>query len=356
MFFAKRKKQLRDGLDKLCQSVTELERSQVQLETLYETGRAMGEIHNLEEVLDETLNITRRVLGYPACSVLLLSAKNDRLFLKARIQSGEKTIYKDSPVVDLKGIYAQVLKTGSAVRIADTQLDPTPVLSLPGARSQLVAPLIARGAVVGVLSVESLELGAFLDKDVKMLSILANSTALENAVMHKQMEEIAITDPLTGVYNSRFFAAKLEDELKRAHRFRYPVSLALINVDYFKKTKDRYGRQVCKEVLRDLVAVFQKCIRETDILSRCDGDEFEVIMPQTDKRDSFIIGERIRAMVGETTFGGSGGVPEMHITVSVGVTTFPDNGYAEHEIVRVADQALFRAKGSGRNLVCCIGG
>jgi len=344
------------ALDTLNERTSELERSQAQLETMYETSRALGEIHNMEEVLDEVLNIARRVMGYPACSVMLLNAKNDRLFLKARLELGEKKTYKDSPVVELEGIIGQVVKTGRPERVFDTELDPRWVPGLRGARSQMVVPMVARGAVIGVLAAESPKVGGFLDKDQKTFSILANSAAmaLENAVMHKQMEEMSIVDPLTGVYNYRYFAAKLDDELRRSRRYRQPVSLIMIDIDYFKKTNDRHGHQAGNVVLRELVRVIQRCIRDTDVLVRYGGEEFAVILPQTDKRDAFIIGERIRAMVAETVFGGMGGIPEMHATVSVGITTHPDNGYAEQEIVRVADQALYRAKGSGRNLVCAL--
>lgn len=345
------------ALDTLNERTTELERSQVQLETIYETTRALGEIHNLEEVLDEILNITRRVLGYPACSVLLLNAKEDRLLLKARMEGSAKKIFRDPPpVVELEGIIGQVAKSGRPERVFDTELDPRYVPGLRGARSQMVVPMNARGLVIGVLSAESRQVGAFMDKDQKIFSILANSAAmsLENAVMHRKMEEMSIVDPLTGVYNYRYFQAKLLDELKRSRRYRQPVSLIMIDLDYFKRTNDRFGHQAGNVVLTGVVEVIQKCIRDTDVLVRYGGEEFAVILPQTDKRDAYIIGERIRSMVSETVFGGFGEFAEMRVTVSVGITTFPENGKAEHEIVRVADQALYRAKGSGRNLVCAI--
>jgi diguanylate cyclase (GGDEF)-like protein len=295
-------------------------------------------------------------MGYPACSVMLLNAKNDRLFLKARLESGEKKTYKDPPVVELEGIVAQVVKTGRAERIFDMELDPRCLPGLRGARSQMVVPMTSRGTVIGVLSAESRQVGAFLDKDQKIFSILANSAAmaLENAVMHKQMEEMSTVDALTGVYNFRYFNTKLIDELKRSRRYHQPVSLIMVDIDFFKSTNDRFGHQIGNAVLNGLVEVIQRCIRDTDILVRYGGDEFVVVLPQTDKRDAFIIGERIRSTVAETVFGGFGDIPELRITVSVGITTWPDNGYAGYEIIKAADQALYRAKGSGRNHVCTI--
>jgi diguanylate cyclase (GGDEF)-like protein len=258
--------------------------------------------------------------------------------------------------VELEGIVARVIKSGRAERVFDTELDPRYVPGLRGARSQMVVPMTSRGSVIGALSAESRQVGAFLDKDQKIFSILANSAAmaLENAVMHQRMEEMSTVDPLTGVYNFRYFNTKLVDELKRARRYRQPVSLIMIDIDYFKKANDRFGHQVGNAVLNGLVEVIRGCIRDTDTMVRYGGDEFVVVLPQTDKRDAFIIGERIRSTVAETAFGGYGDFPELRITVSVGITTWPDNGYAEHEIVKVVDQALYRAKGSGRNHVCTI--
>ncbi|MCI0329786.1 MAG: diguanylate cyclase [candidate division Zixibacteria bacterium] len=344
------------ALDTLNERTSELERSQTQLETMYETSRALGEIHNMDEVLDEILNITRRVLGYQTCDVLLLNAQENRLFLKAKMEFGEKKIYKEPVGVELEGIIGRVVRTGRGERVFDTELDPLYVPGLRGARSQMVVPMTARGSVIGVLAADSRNVGGFLDKDQKTFSILANSAAmaLENASMHKSMEEMSIVDPLTGIYNYRYFSAKLDDEVKRSRRYRQPVSLIMIDIDYFKKTNDRHGHQAGNVVLRELVKVIERCIRDTDVLARYGGEEFAIILPQTDKRDAFIIGERIRSMVAETIFGGMRGIPEMRTTVSVGITTYPENGHPEHEIVRVADQALYRAKGSGRNLVCAI--
>jgi len=344
------------ALDTLNERTTELERSQVQLETMYETTRALGEIHDIEEVLGEILNIARRVLGYQSCAILLLNAREDRLLLKARMDPGEKKIYKEPPVVDLEGIVGQVVRSGRPERVFDTELEPRYIPGFRGARSQMVVPMTSRGAVIGALSAESRQVGAFLDKDQKIFSILASSAAmaLENAVMHQKMEEMSVVDPLTGVYNYRYFSAKLTDELKRSRRYHQSVSLIMIDLDFFKKTNDRFGHQAGNVVLNGVVDVVKKCIRDTDVLARYGGEEFVVILPQTDRRDALIIGERIRAMVEETTFGGTGEFAYMKITVSIGVTTFPENSKAEQEIVKVADQALYRAKGNGRNLVCAI--
>src|SRR3972149_5762032 len=127
----------------------------------------------------------------------------------------------------------------------------------------MVVPMTSRGTVIGVLSAESRQVGAFLDKDQKIFSILANSAAmaLETAVMQKQREQMSTVDPLPGVYNFRSFNNKLIDELKRSRRYRQPVSLIMIDIDYFKKANDRFGHQIGNAVLNGLVEVIQGCIR-----------------------------------------------------------------------------------------------
>lgn len=344
------------ALDTLNERTTELEKSQVQIETIYETSRALGEMHNLEEVINEILNIARRVLGYQMCSVLLLNAREDRLLLMGKIETGEKIIYREPLVVPLNSITGAVAKSGKPERIADVTKDNRYQPGLSGARSEMVVPMISRGNVLGVLNAESKQFAFFLEKDQKIFSILANSAALalENAVMHKKLEELIIIDGLTGVFNFRYFSNRLVEEFRRANRYNQPLSLIMVDIDFFKKCNDNHGHEAGNQVLKEIAQVIRNSIRDVDILARYGGEEFMVILPQTDRRDALLIGERIRAQVASSTFGNGSTIPSIHLTVSVGVTSYPENGRSQDEIVAVVDQALYRAKGSGRNLVCAI--
>lgn len=127
----------------------------------------------------------------------------------------------------------------------------------------------------------------------------------------------------------------------------------MVDIDWFKKLNDTYGHEIGNIVLKELSRIIKRCIRDVDIFARYGGEEFVVILPQTAAGEASLIGERIREQV-EGTVIDAGTAGRLKITVSVGVSSFPENGRSQEELVSVADQALYRAKGSGKNSVCTL--
>jgi len=215
-------------------------------------------------------------------------------------------------------------------------------------------PIFAKDKVVGVIEVDN-----FMDKhpiteaDLYLLTMLSHQAglALENAELHKRTEELSTIDELTGAYNYRYFIQKFQEEKKRAVRYDLPLSVIMVDIDWFKKLNDSYGHEIGNMVLKSLTQTIKKCVRDVDIFARYGGEEFVVILPQTPQSEAYHIGERIRDQV-EKTLIDAGTAGKLKVTVSVGVSSFPENGKSEEELVSVADQALYQAKGSGKNLVC----
>ena len=193
------------------------------------------------------------------------------------------------------------------------------------------------------------------ERDIQMLSVVARSAALalENAELHKRTEELTINDELTDTFNYRYFVQKLQEEKRRATRYNLPLSLVMVDIDWFKNLNDTYGHEAGNIVLRELSVIIKQCIRDVDIFARYGGEEFVIILPQTPLSEASRIGERIREQV-EKTIIHAGKAGNLKITVSAGVSSYPENGRSQEELVSVADQALYRAKGEGRNLVCVI--
>ncbi|HEX9917157.1 MAG TPA: diguanylate cyclase [candidate division Zixibacteria bacterium] len=344
------------ALDTLNERTSELEKSQVQIETIYETSGTLGAIHDLDQVIDETLNIVKEVLGYQMCSVLLLDSRRNVLLLKAKVELGNKIKYSPPEEVPLTGIAGTVARLGKPERVFDIRTDPRYIYGLYNARSELAVPMISQGKVVGVLNAESKRVGAFLEQDEKIFSILASSAgmAIENAMLHQEMEELTIIDELTGIYNYRYFVQKLEDELRRARRYEQILCLIMIDIDCFKRYNDSYGHLFGNSILRGLVQVVKGCIRDVDIFARYGGEEFVVILPQTDKYDAANIGERIRSQVESTQFEGEEKGLKVNLTVSVGIASYPENGTSSEILIQKVDLAMYIAKGRGKNLVCTI--
>jgi diguanylate cyclase (GGDEF)-like protein len=206
------------------------------------------------------------------------------------------------------------------------------------------------------LIAESPRKGAFEERDEKFLSVLARSAAmaLENAILHRKTEELTIIDDLTGIYNYRYFSMKIKEEKRRAVRYNLPLSLVMLDIDWFKRCNDTYGHEAGNRVLIGVVAAVKRSIRDVDILCRYGGEEFIVILPQTIEREAYKIADRIRNDIEQAEFAPAGEGPAIRVTVSVGVSSFPENGRAEDELINAVDQALYRAKGSGKNIVCTV--
>ena len=143
--------------------------------------------------------------------------------------------------------------------------------------------------------------------------------ALENAELHRRTEELTINDELTDTYNYRYFVQKLQEEKRRALRYTLPLSLIMVDIDWFKKLNDSYGHQVGNVVLKQLSAIIKRCIRDVDIFCRYGGEEFVVILPQTPQVEASSIAERIRQQVEQAVLlvDNAG---RLKITVSIGVT------------------------------------
>lgn len=165
----------------------------------------------------------------------------------------------------------------------------------------------------------------------------------------ERAEQLAITDPLTGLFNRRYLEEKLSHELIRAKAYNRELSIVMADIDHFKRINDTYGHKVGDEVLKALALILKANIRGEDVVARYGGEEFVILLPNVSKYDAYRIAERIRVEVEETSFEEIG-VPE-RITVSFGISCFPTDGEEVIDLLKKADQALYQAKSLGRNRV-----
>jgi diguanylate cyclase (GGDEF)-like protein len=187
-------------------------------------------------------------------------------------------------------------------------------------------------------------------EDVKRtLETISNIAAIsiQNAMRYELLEQMATTDGLTGLHNHRRFQEMLEEEVEEAKRYEHKLSLMLVDIDHFKRVNDTYGHPKGDEVLRRVARVLNELARTTDRVCRYGGEEFAIIMPQTDKNGGRLLAERFRTEIKEQVFQSDQG--EFSITFSVGVCTFPDQARHKQELIDKADQALYHAKNHGRD-------
>ena len=196
--------------------------------------------------------------------------------------------------------------------------------------------------------------GAFDDGTVALArSLAAQATvALENAHLHTIVKRQAVTDELTGLANRRSFLETLETELRRAQRFGSPLGLVFADLDNFKLVNDRFGHQAGDDVLRAFAGVLQGRIREIDLAARLGGEEFAVLLPETDASGSRALAEDLRAAVTDLVI--ESGSHAIRVTASFGVAAFPETDGAD-ELMTAADLALYSAKRQGKNRVIAVG-
>lgn len=162
--------------------------------------------------------------------------------------------------------------------------------------------------------------------------------------------KLATTDGLTELYNHRYFQDTLRKQIDSSKRYEQKFSLIILDIDFFKKFNDQYGHQTGDEVLRTVSNILKKNTRTTDYVCRYGGEEMSIILPQTSKTEALINAQRICDAVANTPLKISNN-KEVNITISLGVSTFPENGESPQKLIEYADQALYNAKENGRNQV-----
>ena len=208
--------------------------------------------------------------------------------------------------------------------------------------------------------VQGLDLGAddYITKPFQPAELLARIRAAKRIVdlqkelveSNKRLEMLSITDGLTQLYNHRYFQDELARAFEESQRYGRPLSLAIVDLDFFKKVNDTYGHAVGDEVLKQVSMLFRDSIRSTDLAARYGGEEFAVMMPETELADALVFAEKIRSQVEATQVNTQAG--SIATTVSIGVSTVPHTRiHAAKELVVAADKALYRAKKNGRNQV-----
>ena len=214
----------------------------------------------------------------------------------------------------------------------------------------VATPIVADGQVIGVLALaRGARARAFEAVALPRVSALAEhaGAAIQNVRLHEEARRLSVTDPLTGVGNVRQLTSTLSREVERAIRFGRPLTVLMLDLDHFKQVNDTFGHAFGDLVLRDFAHRLLACVREVDMVSRYGGEEFAVVLPETDVEGGGRVAERVVNAVRSEPF--RRGEQNCPVTVSVGVASFPRNGRSAAEVLQAADGALYAAKNAGRD-------
>jgi diguanylate cyclase (GGDEF)-like protein len=215
--------------------------------------------------------------------------------------------------------------------------------------AQAAVPLIFQGGFVGFLLVRSDDPArVWADNELMLMHTVTHqlTVAVNQAHMFAQMQELALTDGLTGCYNRRSFELQLERDLHLATRIRQPLSLIMLDLDKFKQINDNAGHEAGDNALRMLAHNLTSELRAVDTAARFGGDEFAVILPQANIEGAMVVAERLRSRLGRTEIPGFGA-----LTASFGLASYPAHASSRDTLVDAADRALFNSKRSGRNRI-----
>ncbi len=335
----------------------ELTRQTFALTTFNDVGHALTSTLKLKEVLNLIAEKTTQLVPCEGWSLLLVDPKSDELAFEIITGPPLETV-RGIRIKLGQGIAGWVAKEGEAVLVQDADEDPRFFPAVDAAtgiktRSILCVPLASKEKILGVIElINKRDRPGFDSYDLTLVSALAGygAIAIENARLYEQAEELAITDDTTQIPNMRYFHHILSREVTRSRRRKTSLSLLFIDLDRFKRINDTYGHLNGSRMLRDVAHLIKRNFRALDLVARYGGDEFVALLPDTDHATAFRLAERLRDQVEAFAFTDDAG-HTLKITCSVGVASFPDQAKTKEELVRLADQAMYRAKGARRNVV-----
>ncbi|MEK7868044.1 MAG: sensor domain-containing diguanylate cyclase [Candidatus Omnitrophota bacterium] len=369
----------------------ELNKTRTELEMLYDIGNAMRTTLNLEEILYIILTAatSHTGLSFNRAMLFLVNEKENRL-------EGKMGIGPDS-AEDASKIWAHIEKNkigleelisietqfdnlkksklNQAIKsikipvredsgvIALTVMEGMPfIINTPEAKQKVknefsiimdldefvTVPLKAKDKVIGVLLADNRFNKKPITNDaVRVLTMFANQAglAIENSRLYEQTVVLSNSDSLTGLWNHGYFQYLLGEEIKKSSLMKFCFTLLMIDIDNFKAFNDTYGHQAGDSIIREISKIFRDVSRKIDAVARYGGEEFGIILPITKKEEALILAERIRKAV-ETS-------PSLkNITISIGVSSFPEDGEKKEDLIAYADRALYKAKRSGKNKIC----
>jgi diguanylate cyclase (GGDEF)-like protein len=220
----------------------------------------------------------------------------------------------------------------------------------------VLSPLKAKDKVNGIIVADNFITKKPITKDdLRMLIMLANQAglAIEDSQLYEKTVMRAHMDSLTELWNHGYFQYILQTEMEKARATNAPLSLMMLDIDDFKIYNDMLGHQAGDRLLKELAFVLKNQSRKMDYVCRYGGEEFTIILPQTEKKEAFMIAERIRLDVEKYAFNHEEILPQKKFTVSLGLATFPEDGHSPSEIISASDKRLYEAKNKGKNNTCC---
>ncbi len=359
--YALRSEKIEEDINLLVNEVKEknklikaLEEKLARYSVLREVAEALSAVLSIDDIAALIIEKTIKVLGRNGRVLLFLvdSNKQDLMLLASNARDEAVIKTKKGDVFD-----RWVLRYRKSLIIEDVKRDfrfPVEgIVEASGVFNSLISTsLVSESRVTGILRVDAAKEFVFSQDDLRLLDIIANlgAVAIQNSKLYARTQELAIKDGLTGLKVRRFFMESFHREVKRAARKKEQLSLLILDIDHFKEYNDKYGHTAGDLVLKYLSGVIADQLDNTDVAGRYGGEEMAILLWAKTKKEAVMHAEKIRRLIGQRPVTLSG--HDANITVSIGISTFPEDAILEEELIRVADTRLYKAKTGGRDKVC----
>lgn len=330
------------------------------LSLIYEIGQEVNSIVDLDKLYENITATLKKYLKIHEFAILVFDENKENLNVKVASGFKDNDSIMHTTFHKGEGISGTVAETGKRIYVKDTSKEKR-YLHYKGEQrlesgSFLSAPLIYKGEILGVINFGRPGIANFSFSDIKMLTLVSGHVALAiaNARLYTKTRELSVRDELTQLYNRRHFQQMLHMEWKRAVRFFRDLSLVMVDVDHFKAYNDTYGHPQGDFVLKEIAKIMQRNLREVDTVARFGGEEFVLLLPDTDKHGAIAVAEKVRRLVEQHRFTTEDRKFTKLITISCGISSYPDDVSEMDDLIDHADIALYRAKEGGRNRVECF--
>jgi diguanylate cyclase (GGDEF)-like protein len=356
--------ELKEKSDEIARKARELEESYRIIRTISEIGRRITNSLDVEMVLSTVYKSVDRLMDAHIFAIGLYDAAMDIVDYRLVVQDGKRQPLFQVSADDGNSVASSVVKSGKAVMLNGNDALFTENASVLGAayeggqpRSVICCPLTLADRVTGVIVAQSFRADAYAESNLETVKALASyiAIALNNSGQSEELkakaEELELasrTDALTGLYNRRHAIEKIEEERIRFQRNARPFSIVICDIDLFKKVNDVYGHDCGDSVLKSLAGLLGRHIRKQDCLARWGGEEFLLLLPETNAAGAAVLAEKLRKRVEEFEFTYAG--LKLPITMTFGVAEYLSE-YGVDACIVGADSALYKGKNSGRNCV-----
>ena len=316
----------------------------------HQLARSLTSSLDLNTVLRTILEQMERTVHADLWTLVMLDETRQELYY-AIAAGGEQDLLRDLRVKVGEGVAGWVVEHGETLIVPEAEEDPRWKKSSK-MRSVIALPLRGRKGTQGAIEIFNPRSDQMTDYTIAFLHILADhaAIAIENARAVERIQQLTITDDATGLFNVRHLYDVLGRELEHSYRAGLPTSLAFLDLDRFKQVNDAHGHLIGSELLAHTGRRLQELSREQDLCFRYGGDEFIVLMPETDAHEAVARAQALHRALMETEFQMKNGL-SLKIGASIGLATAPDDGVTLHSIIGAADARMYEVKSNGRGQI-----